>query len=34
VQRLEAYEALAAEVMRFVESQAEPIWKQQLSART
>jgi hypothetical protein len=34
LQRLEAYESLAAEVMRFVESQAEPFWKQQLSART
>jgi hypothetical protein len=28
------YEALAAEVLRFVESQAEPFWEQQLSART
>ena len=28
------YEAIAAEVLRLVESQAEPFWKQQLSART
>jgi hypothetical protein len=34
LQRHEAYEAVAADVMRFVESQAEPFWKQQLSART
>jgi hypothetical protein len=27
------YEALADEVVRFVESQAEPFWQQQLSAR-
>jgi hypothetical protein len=30
----EDYEALAAEVLRFVELQAEPFWEQQLSART
>ncbi|MBE1605592.1 hypothetical protein [Actinopolymorpha pittospori] len=30
----EDYEALAAGVLGFVESQAEPFWEQQLSART
>ncbi|WP_442913867.1 DUF4304 domain-containing protein [Kribbella sp. NBC_00382] len=28
------YEAVAAEVLRFVESQAEPFWRQQLAVRT
>lgn len=34
LQALEDYDALAAEMLRLVESQAEPFWEQQLSART
>lgn len=33
LQPQETYEALAAKVLRFVESQAEPFWQQQLSIR-